>query len=229
MSDQEKCKGTVYAFATIGARTERGGYVTSATSGLVICDLPVALVGDIVTYPDGSQAVIKDGSGSLAADRASCFALVGSTLSNGDKIVFTPWEDGESGLLVAEGETPEGLFDASYVPPPCIPGERFALYGSTTARGGVLRDPGGEWSVDGKRVKVGILGDKVHYANGTTARIISGIAIRTNPTMAQFAYVGSVLDNGDTITDSTDRKGSAWLDTWEIVTAEEMNHRGEAV
>ncbi|HEY4802023.1 MAG TPA: PAAR domain-containing protein [Paraburkholderia sp.] len=229
MSDQKTRKGTMYAFATIGARTERGGYITKATSGLVICDLRAALVGDIVTYPDGSQAVIKDGSGSLGSDRANCFALVGSTLSNGDKIVFTPWEDRESGLFVAEGEMPKGLFDASYVPPPCIPGERFALYGSTTARGGVLRDPGGEWSVDGKRVKVGILGDKVQYTNGTTARIISGLAIKTNPTMAQFAYVGSVLDNGDTITDSPDRKGSAWMDTWEIVAEEEMNRRGEAV
>ena len=229
MSDQKRCKGTLYAFATVGARTERGGYITKATSGLVICDLRAALVGDIVTYPDGSQAVIKDGSGSLGSERANCFALVGSTLSNGDKIVFTPWEDRESGLFVAEGETPEGLFDASYVPPQCIPGERFALNGSTTARGGVLRVPGGEWSVDGKRVRVGIVGDKVQYANGTTARIISGLAIKANPTMSQFAYVGSVLDNGDTITDSPERKGSAWLDTGEIVTAEEMNRLGEAV
>lgn len=229
MSNQKERKGTLYAFATLGARTERGGYITKATSGLVICDLRAALVGDIVTYPDGSQAVIMDGSGSLGLDRATCFALVGSTLSNGDKIVSTPWGDRESGLFVAEGETPEGLFDASYVPPPCIPGERFALYGSTTARGGVLRDPGGEWNVDGERVRVGVIGDKVHYANGTTARIVSGLAIKTNPTMAQFAYVGSVLDNGDTITDSPDRKGAAWLDTWEVVTEEAMKSRGEAV
>lgn len=229
MSDQKKRKGIMLAFATIGARTEGGGYITDATSGLVIAGFRVALVGDIVTYRDGSQAVIKDGSGSLTSYGSKCFALVGSNLSNGDKILFTPWDDGQSGTFVAEGETPPGLFDASYVPPPRIPGERFALYGSTTARGGVLCDPGGQWSVNGESVRIGTIGDTVHYANGTTARIISGLAIKTNPTMAQFAYVGSVLDNGDTITDSPDRKGSAWLDTWEIVTEDEMKRRGEAV
>ncbi|CAD6560412.1 hypothetical protein LMG27952_07115 [Paraburkholderia hiiakae] len=44
MSDQEKRRGTMYVFATIGARTERGGYITKAKSGLVICDLRAALV-----------------------------------------------------------------------------------------------------------------------------------------------------------------------------------------
>jgi hypothetical protein len=229
MSEKQERKGTMYAFATIGARTERGGYVTSATSGLVICNLRAALVEDIVTYRDGSQAVIKDGSGSLGFYHDKCFALVGSRLSNGDKIVFTPWNDGTSGLFVADGEKPKGLFDASYVPPQYAPGERFALFGSTTARGGTLREPGGEWNVDGKRVKVGVIGDKVYYPNGTTARIISGLAIKSNRALAQFAYVGSVLDNGDTITDSPDRSGSARLDTWEVVTDEQMKNQSEAV
>lgn len=230
MSEKQARKGTLYAIATIGARTERGGYLTSATSGLVICNLRAALVGNIVTYSDGSQAVVIDGSGGLGFERGKCFALVGSHLSNGDKIISTPWEDGQSGLFVAEGEKPEGLFDPSYVPPPIEPGERFALFGSSTARGGVLRQPGGEWSIDGKREKVGVIGDCVYYPNGTTARIITGLALRTNRMLAQFAYVGSALDNGDTITDSPDREGSASLDTWEAVTEEQMKqHAREAV
>lgn len=187
MSDQQKRKGTLYTFATIGARTTRGGYVTKASSELVICNLRVALVGDIVTYSDGGEAAVKDGSGSLSYDCDECFALVGSNLSNGDKIVFTPWEDEQSGIFVAEGEKPQGFFDPSYVQPPHVPGERFALFGSTTARGGVLREPGGEWNVDGERVKVGVIGDNVYYANGTTARIISGLTIKTNRKLAQFA------------------------------------------
>ncbi len=229
MSDQQERKGTLYAFATIGARTERGGYITSATSGLTICNLRAALVGDIVTYSDGGQAVIIDGSGSRGIDRAKCFALVGSSLSNGDKITSTPWEDGKSGLFVSEGESPKGLFDPSYVPPPCEAGMRFALRGSTTRRGGALLEPSGEWSVDGERVKVGVIGDTVHYPDGTTARIVSGLALKSNRSLAQFAYVGSVLDNGDTITDSPERTGTAGLETWEVVTEEQMKHEGEAV
>jgi uncharacterized Zn-binding protein involved in type VI secretion len=222
MSEQGKRKGILYAIATIGARTERGGYVTHATSGLTIRNLRAARVGDIVTYADGAEAVIADGSGSLACYHDKCFALVGSSLSNGDKIISTPWEDGKSGLFVPAGESPKGLFDPSYVPPPPEAGMRFALRGSTTRRGGALREPGGEWSVDRKRVKVGTIGDTVIYPDGTMARIVSGLAIRTNRQLAQFAYVGSVLDNGDTITDSPERTGTAGLETWEVVTDEQM-------
>jgi hypothetical protein len=50
MSEQDR-KGTLHRFATIGALTERGGRVTSG-SGFVICGMPVACVGDVVTYAD---------------------------------------------------------------------------------------------------------------------------------------------------------------------------------
>jgi hypothetical protein len=229
MSNQERGKGTMYAFATIGARTERGGCLTKATSGLVICNLRAALVGDVVTYGDGSEAVITDGAGSLSIYDATPFALVGSHLSNGDKITSTPWEDGVSGLFVPEGEKPTGLFDPSYVPPPPEPANRFALFGSTTKRGGVLRDPGGEWNVDGERVKVGVIGNTVHYPDGTTARIISGLALKGIRERAPFAYVGSVLDNGDTITDSPERIGTAGLESWEVVTDQQIKHEREGV
>jgi hypothetical protein len=228
MSEKKERKGTLYAIATSGARTERGGYVTGATSGLTICNLRAALVGDIVTYGDGSEAVIVDGSGALGFDRDKCFALVGSSLSNGDKIASTPWGNSKSGLFVPEGESPEGLFDPSYAPPPHQPGLRFALRGSTTRRGGALLETHGEWNVNGERARVGLIGDVVQYPDGTKARIISGLAIKTNRQLAQFAYVGSVLDNGDTITDSPERVGTASPQTWEVVTEKQIKHEGEA-
>ncbi|WP_343665217.1 PAAR domain-containing protein [Paraburkholderia tropica] len=226
MSDQQKRKGKYHAIATIGARTERGGYVTDATSGLVIRNLRAARVGDIVTYGDGSQAVVIDGAGVLGIDCAKPYAVVGSSLSNGDKITSTPWDDGKSGFFVEEGKTHRGLFDPAFVPAPHEPGLRFALAGSTTRRGGVLRDPGREWNVDGRRTNVGVIGDVVHYADGTTARIVTGLALTENRALGQFAYVRSVLDNGDIITDSPERNGSAWLGTWGIVTEEQLK-RGE--
>lgn len=227
MSDQQNRKGAMYAFATLGARTERGGYVTRATSGLSICGLTVARVGDVVTYRDGSEAAILDGSGSLSSYSGKCLALVGSHLSNGDRIAFTPWDDGKSGLFVPEGEKPEGMFDPSYVPPPLEPGYRFALFGSTTARGGVLREPGGNWRINGEDTRVGVIGDLAHYADGTTARITSGLALVANRGLAQFAYVGSTLDNGDVITDSPERTGGAHPGTYEPVPEAQIKRESE--
>ncbi|MDR3095822.1 MAG: hypothetical protein LBV73_01965 [Paraburkholderia sp.] len=68
-----------------------------------------------------------------------------------------------------------------------------------------------------------------YYPNGTTARIVSGLAIKRNRALAQFAYVESGLDNGDTITDSPDCKRPTWSGTWEVVTEAQMQDPSEAV
>lgn len=209
MSELQQVQGTRYAFATLGARTERGGYVTRTTSRMSICGLAVARVGDIVTYRDGSEAVIVDGAGSRFVDDGKCGVLVGSHLSNGDHIVFTPWGDGKSGLVVPDGNTPEGLFDPQYVPPPAEPSYRLAISGATTAHGGVLSNPTADWRISGREAKVGTVGDVVHYSDGTTARIASGLIIEDAPGFIPLAFVGSELDNGDIITDSPERKGEA--------------------
>lgn len=201
MSDQQELKGTLHVFATIGARTERGGCVTSG-SDTYIAGLALACVGHIVTYDDGSEAVITDGAGSAAVICGQPAALVGSSLSNGDQIISTIWSG--RGIFVEDGEEIEGLFDADWVPPPCKPSARFAVQGATTPRGGVLKRTTGTYEVRDVQQRAARIGDFIEYADGTRARIITGIGIPDNTNMA-FAVVGSLLDNGDVINDSPHR------------------------
>ncbi|MGE8507894.1 MAG: hypothetical protein ACN6QU_11260 [Paraburkholderia terricola] len=48
------------------------------------------------------------------------------------------------------------------------------------------------------------VGDLIDYADGTRARIITGIDMPGRPDMA-YAIAGSLLDNGDVINDSSHR------------------------
>jgi len=202
MSDQQERKGTLLVFATIGARTERGGCATSG-SATTIGGLPVACIGDIVSYSDGSQAVIIDGAGGARVLCGKPAALVGSGISNGDRIISTIWT--WCGIFVEEGKTIEGLFDPDWVPPPREPSVRFAVRGATTSRGGVLKQATGTYAVsDAHGVPAARLGDFIEYADGTRARIITGIGMPGVPDMA-FGVVGSMLDNGDVINDSPHR------------------------
>jgi len=203
----DSATNVTYLFATIGALTERGGRVTKATSGLAVAGLSVARVGDVVTYEDGSEAVITDGAGGFAVDDDKSIALVGSGLSNGDRIVQTL--QGLWGIDASDAEGIEGLFDPSYVPPPSPPLYRLAVRGATTARGGVLREPSGTWELSIALGKAAVVGDLIHYPDGTTARIVSGLGLADNHNDVPKAFVGSELDNGDTITDSPERDGVA--------------------
>jgi uncharacterized Zn-binding protein involved in type VI secretion len=203
MSDQAT-NGTHYRFATIDALTERGGRVSTA-SKIRICGLGIARVGDVVTYPDGSEAIIIDGAGNASTIGNRAAALVGSRLSNGDRIIETPWGHLDQGLFIEDGKEVPGLFDANWTPPPREPLARFALFGATTARGGVVREVSSEWEVDGVHRNAASIGDFVEYADGTRARIITGIGIPGNE-RNRYAVVGSLLDNGDVITDSPHRE-----------------------
>ncbi|CAM2186148.1 hypothetical protein PSAC2689_60283 [Paraburkholderia sacchari] len=78
MSDQQERKGNMYALATIGARAERDGCVTSG-SDFRIGSVPVACVGDVVRYEDRSQVVIADGAGIAMVYGGNPVALVGMT------------------------------------------------------------------------------------------------------------------------------------------------------
>jgi hypothetical protein len=169
--------------------------------------LTVALVGDIVTYDDGSEAVIINGAGSAAICGDKPLALVGSALSNGDRIV----ESLQSGRGITEyQDNPiKGLFDSTYVPAPQEPNYRLAVRGATTARGGALREPSGKWELSLALGKVAVLADLVHYPDGSTAKIVSGLGFADQQEFEPLAFVGSELDNGDVIADSPEREGRA--------------------
>ncbi|VBB12191.1 PAAR domain-containing protein [Burkholderia stabilis] len=216
---KNELKAPTHLFATVGALTERGGRVTAATSGLTLAGLEVACVGDVVTYDDGSEAAIIDGAGNFHSGGKS-FALVGSRLSNGDRItetLRTSW-----GIHVRDGQSVAGLFDPTYVPPPAPPAYRLAVCGATTARGGALREPSGTWEVAPHLGKAATVGDLIHYPDGSTARVTSGLGLADRPDFAPLAFVGSELDNGDTITDSPERQGVASSVVFSVVTRSSM-------
>ncbi|KUY66492.1 hypothetical protein WK39_24165 [Burkholderia cepacia] len=212
---KDELKAPTYLFATVGALTERGGRVTTATSGLTLAGLEVACVGDVVTYDDGSEAAIVDGAGNNHSG-GKPFALVGSRLSNGDRItetLRTSW-----GMHVRDGQSAAGLFDPTYVPPPAPPAYRLAVRGATTARGGALREPSGTWEVAPHLGRAATVGDLIHYPDGSTARVTSGLGLVDRPDFAPLAFVGSELDNGDMITDSPERQGVASSVVFRVVT-----------
>ncbi|RKT26397.1 PAAR motif-containing protein [Paraburkholderia sp. RAU2J] len=104
-----------FLFATVGSLSERGGRITCVSTSATIDDKGLAVVGDIVTYQDGTEATIIDGAGFAAMWSNKPFALVGSRLSNGDRIISAPQDS--FGITVRDGEDIPGLFDPLYVPP----------------------------------------------------------------------------------------------------------------
>ncbi|MBR8450136.1 PAAR domain-containing protein [Burkholderia multivorans] len=215
-------KASFHLFATVGSRTERGGWVAKVSSETQYCGLLLARVGDIVRYPDGSEAFIVDGAGFAATWDDKPFALVGSRLSNGDCIARTLQD--EAGVRVNAGESIDGLFDPHYVPPPRALSYRLAVKGATTARGGVLREPTSAWDLAGTLGKVATVGDFVEYPDGSKARVTSGVRIAHHQDVGPFAFVGSKLENGDTITDSPERAGLASSDTFTIIEWPAVSH-----
>lgn len=73
----------IYTVATEGSSTARGGKVIG-TAEYFIANERVALVGDVVRYPDGSEAKIISGAGIASVIHGRPAALVGSPLDNGD-------------------------------------------------------------------------------------------------------------------------------------------------
>jgi len=57
--------------------------------------------------------------------------------------------------------------------------------------------------------KAAVLEDLVHYPDGSTAKIVSGLGLADQREFEPLAFVGSELDNGDVITDSPEREGRA--------------------
>ena len=95
--------------ATLGARTARGGEVFTASSGMEL----IALVGDKVRYPDGSESEIVSGAGSLLVIAGRSAAIIGSELANGDHIVSTLHPVCS---VIPGNQTVEGFLKAGYQP-----------------------------------------------------------------------------------------------------------------
>jgi uncharacterized Zn-binding protein involved in type VI secretion len=105
-----------YAAALEGSTTEHGGTVVGAGSSVYVNGARVALVGDVVRYPDGTTARIVSGAGACMINHGRCVALIGSELDNGDWIVG-PEHEGLRVTEYADGPPIKGLFDRNYVPP----------------------------------------------------------------------------------------------------------------
>jgi uncharacterized Zn-binding protein involved in type VI secretion len=74
---------------------------------------------------------------------------------------------------------------------------RFAVVGSLTRNGGVIQHASGNSTAGG--YQMARVGDKVVYADGSEATIISGAGNARIMQGASAALVGSMLDNGDEI------------------------------
>jgi uncharacterized Zn-binding protein involved in type VI secretion len=127
---EQKNNETTYLFVTVGSRTERGGLVTRVSTSAEYQGMALARVGDIVTYDDGSVAIIIDGAGFAAVWGDKLLALVGSHLSNGDTITET-LQDGW-GITIRDGEEVPGLFDPVYM----LPSSSITDGGNAHAQGG---------------------------------------------------------------------------------------------
>jgi uncharacterized Zn-binding protein involved in type VI secretion len=146
-----------------------------------------------------------DGAGSALVIDSQPAALVGSSFSNGDCIVETLQQT--HGIAVPVGEPIEGLLDAADVPPPhSEPTYRFAVKGATTRLGGVLREATSDFAVSKTHQKAACVGDYIEYGNGSRSQIVTGVGLPETPNFRALAVVGSLLENGDVITDSPDRR-----------------------
>ena len=111
---------STHPLATIGSKTQRGGEVATATTGLEIIvegnPLRVARVGDTVRYADGSESVITSGAGIAMCHRDQPVAVVGSHLANGDQIVES-LQSRHKVVQYVDEPAIEGLLQPGYVPP----------------------------------------------------------------------------------------------------------------
>jgi len=83
MPEQQKNQ-TTYLFATIGARTGRGGYASRELTSAEYKGKAFARVVDIDAYDDGGQTSGIDGAAYAATWKGKPPALIGSRQSNGE-------------------------------------------------------------------------------------------------------------------------------------------------
>jgi len=87
---QDTRSGKVYVAAFNGAKTANDGEIVQSPNSIRYSEHTLLLVGDEAVYPDGSSAVITAGAGIAMVDCDRPAAIIGSPLSNGDTIVWSP-------------------------------------------------------------------------------------------------------------------------------------------
>lgn len=107
----------IYETAVVGAKTAHGGEVTGASSNSHLDHCEIALVGDTVSYPDGRTARITSGAGEASCINGIPFAIVGSHVEGGDRIVSTPVH-GSVICLDSKDPLPEGFLVEGYLSSP---------------------------------------------------------------------------------------------------------------
>ncbi|HEO9144368.1 TPA: PAAR domain-containing protein [Enterobacter asburiae] len=102
-------------------------------------------------------------------------------------------------LSLCDNKTREELeeINEQYLSRPLAHIFRFAVVGSVTGCGGVIRHASGGATTG--RLQISRVGDKVVYADGSEATIISGAGKGRVLQGKSAALVGSMLDNGDEI------------------------------
>jgi len=109
-----------HALVTIGSKTERGGEVVTASTGLEIAVngemFRIARVGDAIRYADGTESAITSGAGYAMCHKGQPVAVVGSHIANGDTIVESRQSSCRITQFADEPPIP-GLLQPGYVPP----------------------------------------------------------------------------------------------------------------
>jgi uncharacterized Zn-binding protein involved in type VI secretion len=100
-----------------------GGEVATASSRANMGGFPIACVGDIIRYPDGSESRIITGAGSASLTGGPAEAVVGSAADNGDVITESLQTRCEI-IEYADADPIPGLLEAGYVPPACAGPEK---------------------------------------------------------------------------------------------------------
>ncbi|WP_080433267.1 hypothetical protein [Burkholderia ubonensis] len=100
MTNEHDANARSHFFATIGSRTECGGWVAEVTGKTSYRGLLLAGGGDIVKCDDGSGFAAASGGkpfalvGSQLSNDVAPLAFVGSELDNGDAITDSPEREG---------------------------------------------------------------------------------------------------------------------------------------
>lgn len=106
----------IYDLATLGAKTQQGGEVVTASTDMQMDGHRIACVGDVVRYPDGIESMIISGAGAALFYKDRPVAIVGSATDNGDTITSSLQSSAQI-QEYADGNGIPGLLQPGYTAP----------------------------------------------------------------------------------------------------------------